>query len=116
MKHKIYKYIYKIYSTYKNELKSNVKPNFNKILLYNQHLKYHANMSGGNPINDKINSLELLLEKIKNLPNYGINQVVQKKLIDTVESFEKYDENVRKTLRDIMVTHGLAKEADELLI
>lgn len=110
MTHKIYKYIYKI----NKALKTKNVNTLNKIPLYCEHLKRHNNMAGGSIVKDKINELEILLKKINSMPKFGINDALEKKLIDTETEFKLYDKKVSQVMTDIMSYHGLDEQAKKL--
>lgn len=110
MKHKIYKYIYKI----NKALKIKNDDMLNKIPLYCEHLKRHNNMAGGSVVKDKIANLEFLLNKINSMQKFGINDAIEKKLIDTEKEFKLYDKKVSEVMTDIMTYHGLDELAKKL--
>jgi uncharacterized protein YoxC len=102
MTNKIYKYIFKLNDALK-------KNNYSKLNLYHQHLKYHYNLLGGNDINEKINKLEELFNKVKELPNYGINDALENKIKDNNKNFEEIENTMKDLLKDVGLEEKIQK-------
>lgn len=101
--YKIKKYVYKINKAI-NEGQSNKFDNYFK------HFKYHANiMKGGDNLNDKVNELENLLNKLKTHPKFGINDALEQKIRDDDKEFNMFNYILNKNMRGILKDAGFTK-------
>jgi hypothetical protein len=94
--YKIKKYVYKIN-------KAIFERQTYKFDNYLKHFKHHANiMIGGDSLENKVNELEDLLNKLKTHPKFGINDTLEVKIKKDEKEFAEFNYLVNKTIRGIL--------------